>query len=336
MDLIERYLQAVQFWLPKGQKQDIIAELSEDVHAQIEEREGSLGRPLTEPEIEEILIERGRPVLVANRFLPQQSLIGPVLFPIYLFVVKVVMIGYMVPWALVWIGMMIWNPTYRAHQLSHSLFEAVASAWSAWWGTAFLAVGTVTIVFAILERVQAKQHFLEEWNPRKLPAVRNPNLITRPTASFELLVNAICVVVWASNMYTPVTMISEVRFSVSPLWHWFFWGFLVVSIVNTALAAVNIARPYWTTQRAIIRLLSDAAGSALFCWLLKANVLTGFATSNMTPEQSATVTNMINFWIAKSFPICLAVCIAVAGANLYRIIRLNAARLNPRFEPLPH
>ena len=39
MELIERYLQAVQFWLPKEQKADIIAELSEDLHAQIEERE---------------------------------------------------------------------------------------------------------------------------------------------------------------------------------------------------------------------------------------------------------------------------------------------------------
>jgi hypothetical protein len=28
MELIERYLQAVKFWLPKEQRQDIIAELS--------------------------------------------------------------------------------------------------------------------------------------------------------------------------------------------------------------------------------------------------------------------------------------------------------------------
>ena len=46
MDLIERYLQAVQFWLPKEQKDDIIAELSEDLHAQIEESESALGRTL--------------------------------------------------------------------------------------------------------------------------------------------------------------------------------------------------------------------------------------------------------------------------------------------------
>jgi hypothetical protein len=46
MELIERYLQAVKFWLPKRQKDDIIAELSGDIYSQIEEREAALGRAL--------------------------------------------------------------------------------------------------------------------------------------------------------------------------------------------------------------------------------------------------------------------------------------------------
>jgi hypothetical protein len=199
----------------------------------------------------------------------------------------------------------------------------VGSAWSSLWGTAFLAVGTVTIVFAVLERVQAKSHFLENWDPRKLPAVRNPHVIPRASASFELIVNAVCVVVWASNMYSPVTMISEIRISVSPLWPWFFWGFLLISLANTALAGVNLMRPYWTTERAAFRLLSDAAGAALFCWLLKANILTGFATANVSPERSVEITNLINMWAAKTFPFAVGVCIVIACANVYRIARLK-------------
>ena len=38
MELIDRYLQAVKFWLPKNQRQDIIAELSEYLRSQFEER----------------------------------------------------------------------------------------------------------------------------------------------------------------------------------------------------------------------------------------------------------------------------------------------------------
>jgi len=101
MELLERYLQAVKFWLPKEQKQDIIAELSEDLRSQVEEKETELGRKLSEVEVEAILRQRGRPVLVANRYLPQQYLIGPVLFPIYSFVLKIVALFYLVPWVLV-------------------------------------------------------------------------------------------------------------------------------------------------------------------------------------------------------------------------------------------
>ncbi len=332
MDLIERYLQAVQFWLPKKQKDDIIAELSEDLHAQIEEKESGLGRKLTEAEVEAILLKRGRPVLVANRFQPPEHLIGPVLFPIYLFVVKVVMLGYTVPWALVWLGMIIFNPAYREVQMSHSWFEAVGAAWSAWWGATFFAVAQVTLIFAILERVQAKKHFLETWDPRRLPAVRNPKAISRPTASFELIVNAAWVVMWASAMYTPVAMITEVRFEMSPLWHWFFWGFLVVSLANTAIAAFNLMRPYWTIERAIARLLSDAAGSALVCWLLKANVLLGFTVANVPHD----FTNTVNYWMAKMFPFAVAIGVIIAGANVYRIVRLKRAKAYPALQAMAH
>ena len=61
MEMTDRYLEAVKFWLPKQQKDDIIDELSADIAAQIEEREAGLGRKLTETEVEAILTERGRP-----------------------------------------------------------------------------------------------------------------------------------------------------------------------------------------------------------------------------------------------------------------------------------
>jgi hypothetical protein len=106
MELLDRYLQAVKFWLPKAQKQDIIAELSEDIRSQIEEKETELGRKLNEAEVEAILKQLGRPILVANRYSPQQYLIGPVLFPIYRFVLKIVGSCYLVSWVLAWIGFM--------------------------------------------------------------------------------------------------------------------------------------------------------------------------------------------------------------------------------------
>ena len=34
-DLIDRYLHAVKFWLPKAQQEDIVAELGEDLLSQV-------------------------------------------------------------------------------------------------------------------------------------------------------------------------------------------------------------------------------------------------------------------------------------------------------------
>ena len=333
MELIERYLQAVQFWLPKQQKHDIIAELSEDIHAQIDEQEAGLGRKLTEAEVEAILKQRGSPVLVANRYLPQEHLIGPVLFPIYRFVLKVVAVCYLVPWLLVWIGMMIYSPGFRAEHTGNSWISTLGSMWGPFWLTTFVAVGTVTIVFAVLERAQARSHFLEDWNPRKLPPVRNPNLIPRSASIIELVVNLVVLGWWAANMSSPIVLNHpQLRISLSPLWPYFFWGFLVLTLANAGLAGVNLARPYWTGLRATLRLLSDGAGSALFCWLLKANIVAGIAVANVSSERALELTNVINLWMGRMFPVAVVVGVVIACCDVYRIVRLKTGRVGLRRE----
>jgi hypothetical protein len=109
IDMLNRYLHAVGFWLPRHQKEDILAELAEDLHSQIDDREAELGRPLEETDIVPILKQRGRPVFVAGKFLPQQRLIGPVLYPIYILVLKIVALFYLLPWVLIWLGMDRWE-----------------------------------------------------------------------------------------------------------------------------------------------------------------------------------------------------------------------------------
>jgi hypothetical protein len=151
MEILDRYLQAVKFWLPKGEKQDIIAEISEDLRSQIEEREAELGRKLNQAEIETILKQRGRPVLVANGYLPQQYLIGPVLFPVYRLVLKIVVLWYLVPWILIWAGLMTFDSTYRTEHLAHGLLGVTGQLWGSFWLTGLTSFAAVTVVFVVLE-----------------------------------------------------------------------------------------------------------------------------------------------------------------------------------------
>jgi hypothetical protein len=124
MELLDRYLEKVKFWLPRAQRDDIVAELSDDIRSQIAEEEAKLGRPLNDDEVASVLKRCGNPLLVANRYLPQRYLIGPLLFPVYRFVLTIVVLCYLVPWLLVWIGFMSFDASYRS---AHSVGETCSA-----------------------------------------------------------------------------------------------------------------------------------------------------------------------------------------------------------------
>ena len=330
MELIERYLQAVEFWLPKQQKHDIIAELSEDIHAQMDEREAELGRTLNQAEVEALLKQRGAPMLVANRYLPQEHLIGPLLFPIYSFVLKIVALCYLVPWVLVWIGLTIYGPVNPAGPGTHSWSATFGALWGSFWLTAFVSLGIVTLVFAVLERVHARTRFLENWNALRLPPVRDLNRIPRSSSVIELVVNLVFYSWWASAMSSPIVLQRpEVRIVLSPLWSYFYWSFMLLALANAALAATNLLRPYNTKTRASLRLLSDFAGSALFCWLLRSNILVTFMVTNAQAARSVEIANTMNSWMARMFPVAIVACAVIVAVDVYRI-----ARVKSRIAPL--
>ena len=322
MDLLERYLQAVKFWLPKEQKQDIIAELSEDIRSEIEEKESALERSLNEAELSDLLKKRGRPVFVANRYLPQEQLIGPVLFPIYRLVLKIVMACYLLPAVLVWILLMVFNSGYRAEHAN--FIDALGSIWSTLWFSAFVAAAAITLIFAIVERVQFKSR-LEDWNPRSLPALRkNANLIPRFGSIVEIVANSVFAL-WVTSNMSAITIFNYYHFQIflSPAWRYVFWGFLLLALANVALAATNLVRPYWTASRATVRLLCDVAGSVLFASLFRINILTGFTATNVSPERAAEITSAINFWTGKMFVAAVVSGVIILGIDAFRIFRVK-------------
>src|SRR5258706_2122818 len=147
IELIDRYLQAVRFWLPKTHRQeDLIAELGEDLRSQIEERETEAGHPIGDAEMSAILKRCGSPMMVAGRLGPQRHLIGPALFPIYEFVLKMVLL-----WILVPVFIFIVGPVNLANA-GGDWGPAVAGTLANLWSGLFIAAGIVTLVFAILER----------------------------------------------------------------------------------------------------------------------------------------------------------------------------------------
>src|SRR5579863_3784515 len=93
MDLIDRYLAAIRRCLPESfdHRDDVVAELGDELQSRIDEREAVLGRSLDERETAEVIKAFGHPRAVAARFESHQSLIGPELLPHYWYAVKMVL-----------------------------------------------------------------------------------------------------------------------------------------------------------------------------------------------------------------------------------------------------
>ena len=318
MELLERYLDAVQFWLPKKQKQDIVAELSEDLHSQIEEKETELGRKLTETEVETILKRCGAPLVVASHYRPKGHLIGPTMFPLYQFVLAILLLGCVVPRFLVWIGFLIFDPADRGYLNMGNMIQTIV----------FFAFFT-TLAFAIIEKTELKLQLLEYWNPRKLPPLRNPNRIPRANSLGEIAA-AVIFNVWFIPVFWPraVTNLFGAQITLTPAWAHFFWAFVLLTACNLALSTVNVFRPYWTPLRAGLRLAVDVAGAATFCWLLKAQVLVAISAPSLSESKALELTNTINLWMAKTLPWAIVMLVAVLLLGIYRIVRLRMNRLH--------
>jgi hypothetical protein len=325
VDLLDRYLHAVKFWLPKAQRQDIVSELSEDIRSQIEDKESELGRALTEAEIEATLVRIGRPVLVASRYLPQRHLIGPALFPIYVFVLKIVTACYLVPWILVGIGLLLYSPGYRAAH-GGGWFRALGTIWGGFWMTALVAAGAVTAVFAALERGASKPEFLENWNPRRLPPVRDPNRIPRGTSILELAVNIVFASWWILFMSTPTVLNRpDIQITLAPGWIYFFWGYLILAAANIATAGANLLQPNWTRTTAGLRLVTNLCGSALFCVLCQSDILLTISLAVDGATNGQKIADAINMWASRALPFAAGVGLLVLAVDLRRLIRVKAA-----------
>jgi hypothetical protein len=173
MTLIERYLAAVAAQLPKSMREDVTAELRDDILSRMEAREAELGRPLSEADEEAVLREVGHPLVVAGRFRPgPQHLVGPELYPWWLFAVKA---GLIVLACIVALGAAI---TVVVGEVT--VGEAFGEGMRDLFNGAVMIIGLATVGGFILERQTARPRFLSEWRVKDLDLFRVGGLDTEP------------------------------------------------------------------------------------------------------------------------------------------------------------
>ncbi len=260
MELIDRYLQAVRFWLPTKQKHDIVAELYEDLRSQIEEQEAALGRALDTAEIEALLKKFGQPMIVAQRYLPQRYLIGPNVFPMYWFVLKLDWICVFAPWFVLGVCLDVF---VAANRSGH--YGALTGVLDHFWAAALGNLVVLTAVFALIERFQPKSGLGGGWNPQRLPKLRDASRISRSSSIGELAWYGVFLLWWVGVFPS----LSGLGLAPSPvISRFFFWPILALSLGQTVIACVNVFQPWWTPARAKIRAIVDVLGLLIVTALL--------------------------------------------------------------------
>lgn len=243
MELVERYLQAIRFWLPKDQRQDdLVNELGEDLRSQIEEKEAELGHPVSEEDASEILKWCGAPMVVASRLGPNNYVIGPLLYPIYLFVLKMVLL-----WILVPIFLFIVAPATFAS--SHNLGTAISATIGGLWSGLFIAAGTITLVFAILERTPAQAAITCKWDPRKLPPLHPPEQKTSLSRSVCDMAFAYFGLIWLLLMpHYPFLILGPAAafLKAAPALHVFYLFIVTLGVLALLRNTTIVMRPQWT------------------------------------------------------------------------------------------
>jgi len=143
-ELLDRYLLAVKRELTGKQREDIAAEIESYLLDLLEERFPK-AKEITEAQIKETLQEMGAPRKVAAQYSPQRYLIGPRLFPAYFLVLKIVVA--------VVIGALTLSTTINSViGETSNVWLAVLEYLGGIWSGAISAMGSITLVFALIER----------------------------------------------------------------------------------------------------------------------------------------------------------------------------------------
>ena len=251
MELLDRYLEAVRVNLPKEQASDIVEEIADDLQSQADEREATLHRPLTRDESVELLKAYGHPRVVAARYAKTQYLIGPELFPFYLYVVKIVLV--------IVVAIELAGGLIGSVALGNA--EIFARSLGAIWNSLFLVVGSVTVIFAIIERVPAKVSPLDrigitKWNPRTLPVAGGAQ-VPRSTSFFDAVANALFALVLLdiNGLSRPITFLfvgpvtPNFPFHLTGAWTPFYVTLILGALSLAITGIATFVKPHWISVR---------------------------------------------------------------------------------------
>lgn len=315
-DLTDRYLMAVCANLPKKDRADITAELRDILFSHVEAKEEALGHELTRDEEEALLRDFGHPLEVAGRYGKNQQLIGPSVYPFYIFFLKVVM-GII---AAIYIGLYALSSITRAGA-PHAQGDIVEAL--------FVVFAAVTLTFAAIERTGSIGKIAKAWKPNQLPLMGAPQGRSPFEVLFEIAITVAVTLWWVGVVRLPTPAPRHSALALGPIFTTLFWPILALFIAQIGIDIFELAMPGLAKAHAWTRIVFHLAMVVVVAMLWRAGpwiiVSDAFANPGVAERVQANFDK--GFQVGLGFAILAAVYeIWRAGRRLMRLDQLREVR----------
>jgi hypothetical protein len=313
-NLLERYLQAIGQYLPAARRTDVLAELRSNLLEQIDDLESQHGHPLNDAKIADVLRGHGRPALVASRYLPQHSLIGPTIFPFYWLA-----LSRLLPLI---VAVLAVAQAITTQDLSFALHQVLEHVFTVW--------ASITLAFASFEfflKLRGRQ--MPDWDPLKLPAIR---IEAKQDSFAHRLANTIVsglFVAWlfASRNHTHLILGGAATMHgtlvvLTPEWHILYWQivWLMVGQFVLKLAGLLTNTPLW---RQILGFAAQALGTGVLAILVQTREYFVPTGAISLPQELASINMVANL----GFRIALVIS---AGSLIWQVWKAVREHSNGR------
>lgn len=321
---LERYLNNLSKLLPAAQRDDIIRELAEDLHSEMEDKREQLGRSLTEQEQIDLLNRRGNPLGVAAAYQQEnrtlafgRQWIGPVLFPFY---IRVLTFNLSLTFFILTI---IFSALYIGGQTVH-----MGDVFSNFLLQIFLQFTAVTVIFSLIERHLNK--YPGHWNTSQVRArvhqrvEKNLREVSR-FESVSIIVASAVLLIWMQAVWSHLFLVFGPAASflrLAPIWHQIYWPTVAIILASILRATINLVHPEWIRFRAAASVLFDAAGLLLLYVLINAQhyvVLAGEVSAQATGKEH--MLQVVNQWTYYGLWVAAALAVAQTVGSILRFVR---------------
>jgi hypothetical protein len=328
MTLVERYLRAVRDFLPRGQQDDIINELSDSIQSRIEDEEAALGRPLGEAEEVAILKGLGHPMAVAARYRGDDrsvrfggQLIGPELFPTYLTVLRINLAITLIIGAVSLI-------------VGGSIWSAIAGVVVPF----IIQFAIVTLVFIVVDRRWLRDP--DGWDPRTVNSMgpdvdvstldglavqvigkQHTREVAITTSVLEIGLLAIALTAWLA-----IGLPQQIAFmKPGPGWTDVWPAATVVILFALSIPVVNLFRPSWTRFRVAGHALTDIASIAVLAVSLTLGSWVVLLDPAGATADERDLVELINTIVRISAALTLVLTAVNAALEVRRFVRMRRA-----------